>query len=295
MEKVRVFYFIKMSNIPTFTLIFLRIVAWLLFVASISYIIASSIAPIALTSSFDNNTGVVNAATLYQLIDRNTVIEEEKEDKNYYFHLVYDFDNNLIKLLKITKDEIRCVATYERPRGKYHVVFVKSWRELKNTCDSSLTNNVWPPPLTDLIEILDRDRLRLALMDIPLKQNDTLKKSLHVSVSDNSQEVVYRDSFDNQLRLQLPSHLRAKIIYDDDNNMDSSSSPRVTLNVVSPCSQSDKVTYADFERYYVARFSAVPPQSLLDPTIGNGETVISRFRWLCKSIDDLEPTLVPVD
>lgn len=232
---------------------------------------------------------VVTAATLYRLIESNTVVanNDSASSSNTYYHVTYDFDEDRIKLLSVTERAIRIVASYDRPRETKHARFVKSWRDLKLASDSS---SEWPPSLDALIDVVDRRILsNVALRDVSPKKSS---QPLTVSVISSRGEptiVVYRYDDDNEgdaLRLTLPTFLDADVVSNDSENI------QIRLRVKSPCAHPDVVTYDDFRRYYVAKRTIASPPPL---DAAKRDVTFSRFRWRCNSDDDLDPTLVPVD
>lgn len=265
-------------------------VGWLLYVIVVAYATLWCVTRIMFAAKSDDR--VVTAATLYRLIEGNTVADNNDSTSlsaGTYYHVTYDFDEDRIKLLRVTKLTISIAASYDRPRTTKHARFVKSWRDLKQICDSS---KEWPPPLDALIDVVDREVLaNVTRTDVTSKKKGSSREqSLTVSViSSRSQPTVlvyrYDDDRDNdELRLTLPTFLDADVVSNDSETI------KIRLRVKSPCSHPDVVTYEDFRRYYVTRRTIASPPPL---DAAKRDATIPQFRWRCTSDDDLDPTLVP--
>lgn len=268
-----------------FTLVVRIAIAWFLYAIVVAFVTSWCAMRILFAAKTDDR--VVTAATMYRLIERNTVVDDNAStlSSRTYYHLAYDFDEDRIKLLSVTSGAIRVVTSYDRPKATKHARFVKSWRDLKRACDSSIE---WPPPLQELLDVIDREVLaNVALRDVNRKKKNS-RRSLIVSVSRSEPTVVaYRYANQNDvLRLTLPMFLDVDVV----SNVDSGGI-KIRLRVKSPCSHPDMVKYEDFRRYYVARRTIASPPPL-DAT--KRDVVLRRFRWRCDSDDDLNPTLVPV-
>lgn len=270
------------------TLIVRIAVGWFLYAIIVAY--ATSWCVTRIMFAAKSNDRVVTVATLHRLIESNTVADNDStSSSDTYYHVTYDFDEDRIKLLGVTKRAIRIVASYDRPRATKHARFVKSWRDLKRACDSS---KEWPPPLEALIDVVVRGILaNVALRDVCSKKSSSRELSLTVSIISSRSEptvVVYRydDNEDNILRLTLPTFLDAYVVSNDSGKI------KIRLRVKSPCLHPDVVTYEDFRRYYVARrtIALLPPLGA-----AKRDVALSRFSWRCNNDDDLDPTLVPVE
>lgn len=270
--------------------LFVRIVgSWFVYAIIVAYVTSWCVTRLLFAAESDDR--VVTAATLHRLIESNTVVNDvaststSPADDNTYYHPTYDFDEDRIKLLAVTSRAIRVVACYERPKTTKHARFVKSWRDLKRVCESA---NEWPPPLEDLIDVIDR---RVVANVVQRDVRATIsRRSLIVSVaSSRGEPTVITYSYENEddvLRLTLPLFLDADVVTDDVGRI------KIRLRVKSPCSHPDVVTYEDFRRYYVARRAIASPPPL---DVAKRNVVLSRFRWRCNDDNDLDPTLVPVD
>lgn len=153
-----------------FLVLVIRIaVGWFLYAIIVAYVTSWCLTRILFAVKSDDC--VVTAATLYRLIERNTVVDDDAStsSSDTYYHLTYDFDEDRIKLLGVTLRAIRVVTVYDRPKATKHARFVKSWRDLKRACESS---NEWPPPLESLIDVVDRGILRnIAVRDVSSKSS----------------------------------------------------------------------------------------------------------------------------